>query len=174
MATTKQRFVQLTNSTLNGTGVLAAGSIIPLDASSAATVLQGTGGTIVDSQVDLSTAGYAKNGAFGLTLAISTPITVDLTNLSGAATVSSGDLVFATVNLIQIKNTGANPVIMSVGSSNPFTLPLAGTSPTITIPAGARLLFENLTGITVDSTHKTIKFDPSAAACSIVVAVGGA
>lgn len=174
MPTTIQRFVKLNSATLNGTAVVAAGSIIPVDATSAATIVQGSGGAIVDSQVDLSTAGYAKNGAFGLTLASGTPLTVDFTAISGVATVSAGDLVFATVNLIQIKNTGANPVIVSVGASNPFTLPLAGTSPTITIPAGSRLLIENVAGITVDSTHKTIKFDPSSAACTIVVAVGGA
>ena len=176
MPTTQKNFVALNSSALTGSGYAGNGVLLALPPSSAKAMAAGYAklATIVDRVVvDLSLAGYAKNGGALLTLASSTPQTIDLTNLAALA-VTAGDTTFATWKEIIFNNTSNYDVIVSPGSSNPLRTPLAGTSPTFTVYANSSLRWHCPAGQTVDSTHKTLKFDPGANNATIAVLVGGA
>jgi hypothetical protein len=73
-----------------------------------------------------------------------------------------------------ITNVGPAPVAVGPGTSNGFLGPLAGTTPTFTIPVGSQARWHSAAGFTVDSTHKTIKLDPGASVAAILVSIGGA
>lgn len=126
---------------------------------------------------DLALAGYAKNGCFQVTTSGTTGITIDLTNLATAATTTAGDLVFAKWNLLIFYNLsgvdGVTAAAMTVGpgGSNPLTL-FTGTTPTIALAASSRIVVENTTGVTIDSTHKTLLITPTAGG-NFALCVGG-
>lgn len=110
-----------------------------------------------------------------LTLAASTPQTLDLTALTGG----TGAAAFAKAKVLGVYSNdaanGGKDVIVGGGATNPFVGPLAGTAPTYTVKAGcAWVHFDRSTaGMTVDGTHKLIKFDPGSNACSITVVFAG-
>ena len=124
---------------------------------------------------DLSQDGFTANGVFVATLVASTPITVDMTTpgtAQGTATAFSqaGDSLASALNRLYINNYGSAPVIISVGSSNPLT-----GVPTFTVPAGTKQRIDfGTTGLTVNSTTKTIKLDPSTGTPTFAIAYGGA
>lgn len=108
-----------------------------------------------------------------LTLAASTPQTLDLTSLTGPR----GTETFATVVTLYVYNTTTTAgyaVTIGNAASNAFTGPLSGTTPTYTIPPGSRLVWENNgTAWTVDGTHKSLKFDPGSNPVSVRVVILG-
>lgn len=173
MATAGCNFAALTSAALTGSTYAAAGVLVAV-APGLATSLKSQGlATILDRlSVDLSKAGYDKNGAFLLNLSSSTPATVDLTAV-GSPAVTAGDTAFAGWKEMILVNLGAQDVLVSPGSSNPARTPLAGTSPTFTVPAGSAVRWHVAAGLAVDSTHKTLKFDPGSAAATIAVCIGG-
>jgi hypothetical protein len=174
MATTKSAFVKLTAAQLVGATVAAAGQVVALNESNATQIVNGASGTRLDlALTNLATAGYAKNGAATVALTGTTPVTITLADLTSATASSAGDTVFATVNKLVLKNTGAADLTVAPGGSNPFDLFLAGTTPTLTVPAGSTITIESVAGKTVDSTHKTILITPTAGG-SFAIAVGGA
>jgi hypothetical protein len=130
--------------------------------------------TRLDSQVDLSGAGYAKNGAFVLSLAISTPLTVDLTAIASVATASAGDNSFATIYDVQLTNLGPTDVVVGAAGSTPALLEMGGTTPTITIPANGGVYHLKIpAGLTTTSANN-LKFSSGASAAQIGMAIGGA
>ena len=98
---------------------------------------------------------FAKMASGSLTLLASTPQTIDLTALPSG----TGTLNFATWKLMYFYNpaTGAAvAVTVEPDSSN------GATMPTVTVPGSSPQLLTKLlgAGVTVDATHKSIKFDP--------------
>jgi hypothetical protein len=174
MATTNSAFVKHTNADLVGATVATAGVLQAVDAPTAVAMVAGGNATRLDRTVaDLSTAGFAKNGAATVTLSGTTPVNIDLTNLATATTSNAGDTGFAHWSLILFKNTGAADVTIAQGASNPASLGFAGTTPTLTIPAGSTMVFNtSTTPIAVDGTHKIVTVTPTAGG-SFAILVGG-
>jgi hypothetical protein len=173
MATTGVGFVKNTNAVLVGATVAAAGAVVALDNTSAANVVASGGATRLDTVAsNLAKDGYAKNGAASITLTGTTPVTITLADLTSATTSNAGDTSFATVNELSF-TAGAADVVIAPGTTNPCSLLLGGTTPTITVPALSGILLKSAAGITVDSTHKTILITPTAGG-SLAVGVGGA
>lgn len=175
MPTTNVGFLKVNNAVLIGSAVAAAGAVEALNGVSASQIAAAGYGTRLDAQAfDLSVAGYAKNAAVAFTLTGTTGITIDLTALAAATgVVVAGDTVFASFNQLILVNTGAADLIVAPGGSNPARLPLNGTTPTYTVPAGSRLVIESAAGLAVDSTHKTILVTPATGG-SLGLCVGGA
>ena len=157
-----------------GSTVLPAGNIMILPSLQAdQQQAQGTG-TRIDKVPGMDTAGYAANGAAYLTLTSTTAITIDLTALAATTgVVVAGTSTFATWFKIILYNTGAVDLIVAAGASNGLRLPINGTAPTYTVPAGSHLVLESVAGFTVDGTHKTLTVTPTAGG-SIGICVGGA
>lgn len=173
MTTTNSAFVKNTNAALVGSTVAAAGQVVALTESAATTEVNSGGATRLDKAgINLAIDGFAKNGAAVIALTGTTPVTITLIDLTSATTSSAGDTVFASVNKISF-TAGAADLTIAPGGSNPFGLLLAGTTPTITVPAGSTHVLQSVAGMTVDSTHKTILITPTAGG-SLTVAVGGA
>lgn len=173
MSTTGANFVKLTASALVGTANAATGYLLASSPAQASADVNAQRAELLDRfTVDLARADYAKNGAVLLNLLVSTPVTIDLTDLTPQA-VRAGDSSFASWKEIIFKNTGANPVAVGPGASNPLTTPLGGTSPTQTLAAGEWTRWQRPAGVVVDSTHKTLKIDPGAAVAQIAVIIGG-
>lgn len=174
MATTSSNFVALSSAALVGSSYATNGVALALAPAQARSYATAGLGSIVDSwSSNFATAGYAKNGCVILNLSVSTPITIDLTALT-SETVRAGDTTFATWKEISFVNLGANPIAVSPGASNPLTTPLGGTSPTQSIVAGESTRWVRPSGVTVDATHKTLKFDPGATVGKIAICIGGA
>lgn len=175
MATTGVNFLKQTNAVLNGTTVAAAAALVPMNPTDAQQLAAAGYATLLDAfNGDLSAAGFALNGAARYTLSGTTPVSCDLTNLATAAASSAGDPTFAKFMRLVVFNDGAADVTIAPGGSNPATIGLGGTSPTLTVPAGKAVVLNYATaGVTVDSTHKIITITPTAGG-STCVAVGGA
>lgn len=178
MPTTKSNFLLTSGGGLAGSTVKTTSQIEVLDPTS---VVQESGagqtlkgGTVLDkTSTDLSAAGFAKNGAFTLSLTASTPVTTDLTNISGTATLSAGDNSYATVNQLIFVNPGAQDVTVGAAASAPFLGPLGGTTPTFKVPAGGTEVWNSPAGWTTSSANN-LKFDPGSANATLYVSVGGA
>lgn len=109
-----------------------------------------------------------------LSLAVSTPQELDLSAVPGAR----GNVSFSTVKYIRLFNrstTASHVVTVGGAGTNPFTGPLAGTTPTFDVPAsGVHVDFKPLgAGWTVDGTHKQLKFNPGANAQVIEFVIAG-
>ena len=150
-------------------------SVLALNSQPAFNIVNAKQGNRIDVLQNLDALSYAKNGAFFLPLAASTPISVDLTSIITNAPAQAGDGSFATVFDLQFNNLGPNPVTIGNASSNPFLFGLGGTNPTLTIPAGGavRLVFPAGLGVT-SGANSILKFDPGSLAAQIGVAIGGA
>jgi hypothetical protein len=174
MATTFKAFVMSSQGALVTSANAAFAAVLALGASVANALIGSNSGSRIDSQVDLSTAGYAKNGAFFLNLAASTPISVDLTDIDATSTSSAGDDTFAKAFDIQLINPGTQDVIVGAAASHAFLGPLGGTTPTITVAAGSVEHIQSVAGWTIASgTNSILKFDPGGSAAQIAVAIGG-
>lgn len=175
MATTGVNFCKLTNAALVGSTVQAAASMATLNGTSAAQLNAASNVDRADYLLsDLSVAGYAKNGAIRQTYSGTTPKNIDLTDLTSNAASYAGDTTFASFNTLVLYNDGAADVTFAPGGSNPASVGLAGTSPTLTIPAGKKVVLNYATaGVTVDSTHKIITITPTSGG-SLILSVGGA
>lgn len=174
MATTGVNICRLTNAALVGSTVRPAGSVTTMNPTSAK-ALEAAGDLVrLDvSASDLSASSYAKNGGATVALVGTTPKTIDLTNLATVTASNAGDTSFATANKLVFKNLGAGSVTIAPGGSNPFDCGLSGTTPSLTLPPGSTHTLEFAAGKTVDSTHKTILFTPTADT-TISISVGGA
>lgn len=174
MPTTGQNFVRLANAELVGGTVRAAGQVVvvALNPSNATVVAAAEGAALDKSTADLSGA-YTKTGAVTVSLSGTTPKTIDLTDLTSVVASYAGDTTFASFSQLVIRNLGAGSVTVAPGASNPASLGINGTSPSVTIQAGAVLTLSYPTASVVDSTHKTILLTP-AADTVVSVALGGA
>lgn len=178
MATTLQNFVKMVSAALVGSTVQAAGAVVAVNPANGVQMVAGGGATNIDKvSVDLARSSYAKNGAAVGTLSGTTPVTIDFTDITSGTsgtTAWAGDTTFATLNQLVLTNTGAADFTLAPGGSNPSRFPtFSGTTPTITVPAGASLTLAAVTGLTVDSTHKTLTITPTSGG-SFALAVGGA
>ena len=177
MSTTLSNFVAYTGTAavLEGVSVTPGPFVFPVGQNIGPEIVQGAGGALISKlNIDLATAGYAKNGAALLTLSGSTAITIDLTALAAATGVTiAGDTAFAIVYQLVLTNLGTHDVTIAPGASNPAPSLLAGTSPTLTIPAGSSITLQSVAGLTIDSTHKTFTVTPTAGG-QLGIAVGGA
>ncbi len=121
--------------------------------------------------------GFAKNGGAVITLTGTTPINVDLLDLtlSGSSSIiTGGDTTFATANAIIFNNIGAADLVVTIGASNGSRIPvLSGTSPGFTVPAGGVVPWFYPLGLTVDSTHHVLTCTPTVGG-TLAVCVGGA
>ena len=122
---------------------------------------------------DLSaTAAYTKTGLIVLSLSPSTPVTIDLTALSG---VLAGDTSFATWFELLFTNLGTQDVTITPGVSNPASLLLTGTTPGHTLRAnGGTLPLHSPAGEAITSGAKTITLNPGSSAAVVALAIGGA
>lgn len=173
MPTTGKNFVKLTSTLLPGSNFNANGVVgvaTPQYAQSLSTA--GLASILDKFSADLSSAGWAKNGCVILNLSPSTPKTIDFTNLA-AETVVAGDLAFATWGEIIFANLGTQDVDVGPAASNPLRTPLKGTTPALTVSAGERTRWRPAAAKTVDSTHKSLTFDPGGSAAQIAVMIGG-
>jgi hypothetical protein len=121
----------------------------------------------------LSQAGYAKNGSLVLALTGTTPVTVDLTDLSLGTTSAAGD--FATLTKwfqISFNNLGPADCNIKQGASNPANLLGISTSPAQVVPAGSALVLQSQAGIAITGSAKTITITP-VANTTLGIAVGG-
>ncbi len=106
-----------------------------------------------------------------LTPAISTPTTLDLTTLTGPG---GATVTFAFVVAIYVYNTGAFPVGVGNAATLQFTPGWSEPTHVETIAANSRWVKEtNGTPWTVDSTHKSLMFDPGAHLGNIRVIILG-
>lgn len=173
MATTGVNFVATSATVLSGAATTAS-PVLALNPAAAQEIVNGGGGVFIDKiAADLSAAGYAKNAGYALSLSASTPITVDHTAISSAATASVGDNSFTTINELIFVNPGTHDVTVGAAGSTPLLGPLAGTTPTFTVPAGSVARWKSAAGWTVSGANN-LKFNPGSNACTIYVAVGGA
>ena len=105
-----------------------------------------------------------------------TPVNIDLTDLTSGATLNTaGDTTFATWNKIRISNAVAGTpadVTYGPGGSNPLRTLLAGTTPTLTVPASSTVTLASAAGLAVDSTHKVLTITPTAGG-AVTIAVSG-
>ncbi len=89
----------------------------------------------------------------------------------------AGDTSLATINALKIKNASSSfsTITVTEGASNPLRMPLilAGTTPSIALLVNDILMEFSNAGETVDSTHKTLTFTPTAGG-AILLAYGGA
>lgn len=174
MGTTNSAFLKKTNATLNGATVGAAGEVVAMNPTSANQLAASGYGTRVDRAVsDLATDGYAKNGCIDVSLSGTTPKTVDLTDLTSQAASNAGDTGFDLWNKLVFANLSSGNMTVAPGSSNPASIFLGGTSPTMTVAANSSNTLMSLAGVTVDSTHKTITITPTVTG-HLVISVGGA
>lgn len=174
MSTTLQGFVASSQGAVITSGNAAKGNVSTYPAVNCNQLTQGGFATRLDSLVDLSAAGYAKNAGFYLSLSASTPITVDATAIASAATASAGDNSLATVNSIELTNLGTTVCTYGAAASNPLLAGLAGTAPTVAIPAnGGKVVIRSAAGFST-SGALNMKFDPGGSAAQIGVALGGA
>jgi hypothetical protein len=106
-----------------------------------------------------------------LTLAVSTPQTLDLLSLAGPL---SSTVTFASVVLVYVRNAGTHPVFIGNAATNPFTPGWGDATHVETLQANSRYFKEdNGTAWVVDSTHHSLMFDPSTFAGSVRVVILG-
>lgn len=178
MATTLQNFVLLTKAALVGSTVQAANYPVAVNPANATQLVNGGSGVTVDKvSIDSSNDGYAKHGVVYVALTGTTAVNIDLTDLTSGSTLpTAGDTTFATWNKIVINNAVAGTpadVTYSPGGSNGLRSLLAGTSPTLTVPANASFPLQSPAGLAVDSTHKVLTITPTAGG-AVTIAVSGA
>lgn len=157
---------------LISTNVSGTSSQVLIATSAATAAIFGSVQDVV--QTSLSKAGYAKNGAVFLALAISTPVTLDFTSLGTGTTSNAGDTTFATVYQLIFNNLGTSVVTLSPGGSNPFDGPLGGTTPTFSIPAASSTVWSCPAGWAVSGTVKTLTVSSGSSTGSLTMCVGGA
>jgi hypothetical protein len=147
-----------------------------------ATSTTGTAGTVRDVmnfgsilQVPTTTGvrEWTKAASGTLTLLASTAQEIDLEALVSG----TGTLVFAAINYLYFKietETAAATVTIAKGTTNGWEAPFSASG-TITIYGGGTFVLERPlgTGYTVDATHKTVKFTPSAHALTCTYFVAG-
>lgn len=117
--------------------------------------------------------GYPKNGAVLLELVGVTAQTVSLqTTTTGAPAATAGDVNFATLYVVRVKNLGTAAVTIAPGAT-PSPLPVfTGTTPTIELPAGSEILFHCAAGAAVTGVADLV-FTPTANT-NVAISIGGA
>lgn len=111
------------------------------------------------------------------TYASSTPVTLDLTTLAGAAT-NTGSAAFAKVKVFAIYNNevadSGKDLIIGNAAATPFAGPFGGTAPTITVKAGCSFVIYDLsTAGWACGTNKNLKIDPGANNVSASIVLAG-
>lgn len=106
------------------------------------------------------------------------PQTIDFTSLGTAGAARDGSsLNFSAVHTLLAWSLGSGTKIATLGAAaaNPWTGPLGGTTPTLTLPPGGILALRNPTaaGWVVDGTHKNWKVDPGADTFTVLLALAG-
>lgn len=109
-----------------------------------------------------------------VSLSASTPVTLDLTALTGGV----GDTSFAAIKSITFINHetagGGKDVTVGAAASTPFTGPLGGTTPTIDVQAGTSLPWVNPEAAGwACGTNKNLKLDPGANAITLSLVIAG-
>ena len=146
-------FVVTPTAALDGTSTVQAGGVMVMPSLQADQMqAQGTGHPDRLRSRSLDTAGYTANGAVYLTLTGTTPITLNFTNLAAATGVVVGGItIFTGWNRIVFYNTGTTDLVVAAAGSLGLRLPINGTNPSYTVPAGSRLVLDGVVGFAVDS-----------------------
>lgn len=171
-------FVYVTKSNqLIGSAVEPANTLVAVDSTVRDAFVASGSGLSPDKipNGDIATGGFAKTAAIVLSFTGTTPITIDFTALAAATGVQvAGATSFATWNHIEFQNVGvASAITIAPGASNPLRNQLGGTSPTMTLQQNDFQHWNSNAGETVDSTHKTLTFTPTAAG-TLLIGVAGA
>lgn len=113
-----------------------------------------------------------SSAAEHVALSSSTPVTIDLRDLSGRSGVV-GDTTFARVTALVIRNVGSYPVTVGNAASASFQADLS-TGATYTLRAGEFLAirYDDATAFDLTSTYN-LKLDPGANDCEIVYGLKG-
>ena len=168
-----KNFVSLTSAVLAATGLPAASALAVNPAQVSLYTANGIGLILDQFTADLSLAGWARNGFVVLSLAASTPITLDLTNLNAQA-VWAGDYTFTAINEVEfVPLTLTGTVVVSPGATNPWSGQLGGTAPNFTVYPGRAVGWRNPNGWPVSFTARNLKFDPGPTAAVLAVGFGG-
>lgn len=179
---TGANIVKLAAATHVGAVVQAANTLAALNPTSARQLELAGNATRCDRvHVDLGqailptgdTGGFAKNGAIRLTLSGTTPKTIDLTDLTSGADSYAGDTTFASFSTLTLFNDGAAAVTFAPGGSNPASVGLAGTTPTLSVGAGVKHSLNYASPVTVSGSAKNITITPTSGG-SFILCVGGA
>jgi hypothetical protein len=162
MATTQSGFVKFTAGAVTVVKALGA-SVIN-------SVAAGLSATRLDKQtVDLSYAGYAKNGCVRIKFSGVTPKNLSLSDTTATADSYDGDTAFAAFSQLLLLNDGAAAITVIPAVSNGASLPFTA----LTIAAGDMYVFTFTAAVTVDGTHFSLTITPTAGG-SIVAMIGGA
>ncbi len=175
---TNANYLSQTANQLVGAAVIAANLVEYVGSSQRnLAVAAGAGLSIGSYSFDEVLAAYTSNAGILLTLTGSTAITIDVTNISATATSSAGQNTFASkVNTMILQNIGAQALTIAQGTSNPLSLGLAGTTPTLSIAAGSTHVLNLGTpsaGSPVSGTTKTFTVTPTSGG-SLLIYLGGA
>jgi hypothetical protein len=100
--------------------------------------------------------------------------TLDLTTLTGPR----GAETFASVRAVYVRNkstTAGHVLTVGNAASDAWTGPFGGTTHTVAVPAGGRLVIDNLAGTawTVSGSVKNLKLDPGASTFNVDVLIIG-
>lgn len=173
---TGQNFVYVTVAYLEGAIAQVAGIVQRMNPSNAKQIVGAGNAVFVDKvAIDFSSDANTKHGAASVPLTGTTPGSVDLTDLTSATSNTGswdGDTTYASFTQLTVTNFGPGSVTIAQGASNPARLGFNGTTPTVTIPAGATETLSFPASPAVDSTHKVITFTP-AATTVVLFAVSG-
>jgi hypothetical protein len=174
MATTGVNIVKYLVASLIGTTVKAINALSTMNPLNAKQLeLSGQLTRLDVVSIDLSASSYAKNGGCSLALTGTTAVDLNLQDLTSNTDFSAGDTTYSTANQFIFKNNGAADVTIKTGAANGFNFGLAGTTPTLTVPANSSVTIQSAAGLTVDSTHKIITVTPTSGG-SFSMCVGGA
>lgn len=114
--------------------------------------------------------GYTKSGFFFVTTNSTTAVTVPLTNTATNTNGQAGDTVFATWNMIIMRNLsgtdGVNSASMTVGpattnGANLLVTPTNGSG-TFTLDGSSAICFLDVNGVAINASHAAITVTPTA------------
>ncbi len=127
------------------------------------TIAEGTSPLTIASGTGSNQCNAVASGT--LTLLANTPQTLDLKSLASG----SGTLAMTKWKYIRFYNTDAtDSVTVGPGDSNGATVPEV-----VCYPQSPVVLSCLLAGVTVDATHKDVKFDPGANAAIVEYVIAG-
>lgn len=167
-------FVYISSGSLVSASPAGRGCVLEVDSQ----LLRAFTGPVGGRQLDSAGWSFAeisngdRDGAAVLVLSSSTPVTLDLADLSGVAA-WVGDASFARVTACVLTNLGDSDLVVGDAASTPFDGPLSSGG-TITVRPGEQFAFrrDDATGYpTASASH--LKIDPGASAGLVGVAVLG-
>ena len=101
---------------------------------------------VADGKIDLTHASVSTIAPAGADL-------IDLTAVDDGFGTSVN---FAQVDMLVIENTGDEDLVVGGAVTTPWSAPFGAAVDTLVVPSGQYIILANLTGWTVDGTHKIL------------------